>query len=290
MAEFTETQGRYLSYVHTYTTGFGMPPSDAEVGEAFGVSSASVCQMMKTLEKKGFIERQKGVSRSTKVLVNADLIPKWKGKRITRTVWEWVYVGPKVAPQVEQTPKSESVYRFKVTLLKTSPAIWRRIETTDVSLGQLHELIQTAMGWKNSHLHQFEVAGVRYTDPRLIDDDPESRDHNKIRIADLVAEQGEKLKMMYEYDFGDGWMHELELEAVSQPTPGTKYPLCVDGARACPPENVGGVYGFADFVDAITDSTHPEHKEWRESYGRFDPVAFDSNQATRRMKRGLPKW
>jgi SOS-response transcriptional repressor LexA len=89
MSEFTPTQGRYLAYIHAYTEGFGLPPAESEIAAAIGVSPPSVNQMMKVLEKKSLIQRQPKVPRSIKILVAHDLIPKWKGKRISRTVWEW---------------------------------------------------------------------------------------------------------------------------------------------------------------------------------------------------------
>jgi hypothetical protein len=163
----------------------------------------------------------------------------------------------------------------------------------DVSLEKLHELIQTAMGWTNSHLHQFEIGDTRYTDPRFMADDFDdfgAADYSGIRLSDLVAEHGEDLKMRYEYDFGDGWEHEIVLEDVGKAQPGRRYPLCTGGDRACPPEDVGGVFGFADYVEAITDPDHDEHEDCLEWSGPFDPAAFDTSAATKRMRKGLPAW
>lgn len=187
----------------------------------------------------------------------------------------------------------DAVYRFKITLQDTAPEIWRRIETEDVTLAQLHELIQTAMGWTNSHLHQFEIADSRHTDPRFMMDDLDDLgaiDYSGVRVSDLVSEHGPELVMGYEYDFGDGWQHEIVLEEVTQPEPRVRYPRCIDGERACPPEDVGGVYGFANYVEAITDPSHSEHDEFLEWSGPFDPTKFDAAQATRRMRKGLPAW
>lgn len=187
----------------------------------------------------------------------------------------------------------DTVYRFRITLQDTDPGIWRRIETKDVTLGELHELIQTAMGWTNSHLHQFEIAGSRYTDPRFMMDDLDdfgAIDYSGVRISGLISEHGPKLRMGYEYDFGDGWQHEIVLEEVMQSVPGIRYPCCIDGERACPPEDVGGVYGFAHYVEAITNPGHSEHDEFLEWSDPFDPAKFDAAQATRRMRKGLPAW
>jgi hypothetical protein len=293
MAEVTPTQGRYLAYIHAYTNGFGLPPAESEIAAAIGVSPPSVNQMMKTLERKGLIRRQSGVPRSIEILIAGDAIPKWKGKRITRTAREWTLARPAAPPVGQANDGKAAVYRFKIILQDTDPAIWRRIETKDVTLGKLHELIQTAMGWTNSHLHQFEIAGARYADPRFMTDDFDdfnAIDYSGIRISDLVSKRGSKLRMGYEYDFGDGWQHEVVLEKVTESEPGAKYPRCLDGERACPPEDVGGVYGFADYVAAITNPNHSEYGELLEWNGPFDPAQFDAAKATRRMQKGLPTW
>jgi hypothetical protein len=293
MAEVTPTQGRYLAYIHAYTEGFGLPPAESEIAEAIGVSPPSVNQMMKTLERKGLIRRQPGVPRSIEVLIAPDALPKWKGKRITRTVREWTLTRPAVRRPGQSSGSNAAVYRFKIILQDSDPAIWRRIATKDVTLGQLHALIQTAMGWTNSHLHQFEIAGSRYTDPRFMMDDLDdfgAIDYSGLRVSDLVAQHGDKLRMSYEYDFGDGWQHEVVLEEVTEPERGIRYSRCLDGERACPPEDVGGVYGFADFVEAMADPSHSEHDEFLEWHGPFDPADFDAATVTRRMRKGLPTW
>lgn len=290
MADMTPTQGRYLSYIHAYTEGFGLPPAESEIASALGVSPPSVNQMMKTLEKKGLIRRQPGVPRSIEVLVSPRALPKWQGKRITRTVREWTIAGPARRPIRQENSDEATVYCFRITLRDTEPAIWRRVETKDVSLLRLHLLIQTAMGWTNSHLHQFEIAGSRFTDPRLLMDDPDAIDYSRLRVSDLVASYGSKLRMLYEYDFGDGWQHDVVLEKVTSAEPKTRYPRCSDGGRACPPEDVGGVHGFADFLEAISNPNHEEHQDYLEWNGPFDPARFHAQQASRRMRKGLPTW
>jgi Plasmid pRiA4b ORF-3-like protein/LexA DNA binding domain len=293
MADMTPTQGRYLAYIHAYTKGFGLPPAESEIAEAIGVSPPSVNQMMKTLEKKGLIRRQPRVPRSIEILIAPEAIPKWTGKRISRTVWEWRRREPTERLPGQASGGKAAVYRFKIVLQDSDPAIWRRIETKDVALEQLHALIQTAMGWTNSHLHQFEIAGSRYTDPQFMMDDLDdfgAIDYRGLRVSDLVAKHGAKLRMGYEYDFGDGWQHEVVLEKVTESEPGIRYPRCIDGARACPPEDIGGVYGFADFVEAIANPRHGEHDDYLEWHGPFDPTEFDAARATRRMRKGLPTW
>jgi hypothetical protein len=235
--------------------------------------------------------------------VAADAIPKWKGTRITRTVREWTLVRPRSRRVATASDGVAAVYRFKIVLVDSDPAIWRRIETKDVTLEQLHGLIQTAMGWTNSHLHQFEIAKARYADPRsMMDgfDDLGTLDYSGIRISDLVSRHGPKLRMGYEYDFGDGWQHKVVLEKTTPSEPGVKYPRCIDGERAFPPEEIGGICGFADYVEAIANPNHSEHENWLKWHGPFDPAQFDAAQfdaaqfdaekATRRMRKGLPTW
>jgi len=293
MADVTPAQGRYLAFIHAYTEGFGLPPAESEIAAALGVSPPSVNQMIKTLEKKRFIRRQPGVPRSLEILIERDALPKWKGKRITRTVREWTLARPAARHPERASGGKAAVYRFKIVLQDSDPAIWRRIETRDVALEQLHALIQTAMGWTNSHLHQFEIGGRRYTDPRFLmgnSDDFGAIEYSGLRVSDLVAKQRDKLRIDYEYDFGDGWRHEIVLENVTESEPGIRYPRCIDGERACPPEDVGGVYGFADYVEAIADPSHSAHDDYLEWHGPFDPAEFDAAKATRRMRKGLPSW
>lgn len=311
MADMAPTQGRYLAYIHEYTRGFGLPPAEAEIAAALGVSPPSVNQMVKTLEKKGFIQRLPGVPRSIKILVPPDTIPKWKGKRITRTTREWTFTGmPKLIHQLakaleeinntstttttrditsKQSGKSSSatkstIYRFKITLQHTDPPIWRRIETQDITLEEFHVLIQTAMGWTDSHLHQFVIAKVTYVDPDSFEDGFGDVDYTDVQISDLVARHGTKLRMRYDYDFGDSWHHAVALEKVTETQPGVKYPRCTAGARACPPEDIGGVYGYEDFVEAITNPNHSEHADALEWGGPYHPENFDPTTATQHMQ------
>lgn len=267
-----------------------MPPAESEIAEALNVSSPTVNGMLKSLEKKGIIRRRPRVARSIEILIADDAIPQWNGKRISRTVWEWTYVGPAASSPVKRRDDNAAIYRFRISLEGTHPEIWRRIETKDVTLAELHELIQAAMGWTNSHLHQFEIAGRWYTDPQLMPEafeDASVLDHGGIRISQLVSEHGAQLRMSYEYDLGDRWQHSVVLESVTEPEPGVKYPRCIDGERACPPEDVGGVDGFADYVAAITNPNPSEHAELLEWSGPFDPAEFSATKATRRMSKAI---
>jgi hypothetical protein len=191
-------------------------------------------------------------------------------------------------------PASERLYQFKITLLGTKPPIWRRIQVKDGTLDKLHEHIQTAMGWTNSHLHQFEIDGERFGDPELLDDgfsDSDCIDSTVAKLSEVVPEDGGRFRFLYEYDFGDGWAHEILFEGCVHAEPNGRYPLCVEGARACPPEDVGGVGGYEEFLEALADPKHEQHDDFvRWSGGHFDSEKFDPKEATKHMKRGLPNW
>ena len=149
------------------------------------------------------------------------------------------------------------------------------------------------MGWTNSHLHQFIVGEIYYTDPQMRDEgfpDPDEKPYARMNLSDLIRLHGPKLQMIYEYDFGDGWEHQIALEKTSSPEPGVTYPRCTAGARACPPEDIGGIFGFENYLTAIGDPAHQEHDDYMEWNGPYDPDAFDAKVATKAMQRGLPSW
>ena len=197
-----------------------------------------------------------------------------------------------------EKPKAKTtaamVYQFKITLKDIEPPIWRRIQVKDCTLDELHEHIQMAMGWTNSHLHQFEIGGVLYGDPELLcegfGDDPEIVNSLDTKVSKIVPESRKRFRFGYEYDFGDGWEHEILFEGCLKAEKGSRYPLCVEGHRACPPEDVGGSYGYQEYLAALTDSKHERHEKFMEWRGRFDPEKFDAKVTTKRMQRGLPNW
>ena len=191
--------------------------------------------------------------------------------------------------------KQPLVYQFKITLRHVKPPIWRRIQVLDGTLDELHEHIQAAMGWTNSHLHQFVIRGERYGDPELLNDglgdDGETLDSTKMKLSVLLAQTRKSTKFRYEYDFGDGWEHEVVFEGASAAEPGVRYPLCIKGARACPPEDCGGPWGYGDFLQAIRDPKHESHDDMLEWIGgSFDPEKFSPDSITKDMNRGLPNW
>jgi Plasmid pRiA4b ORF-3-like protein len=206
-----------------------------------------------------------------------------------RTEWVWVREEPK-PPQSASAGTTGQVYQFKITLIDTRPPIWRRIQVADCTLDKFHEQIQTAMGWTNSHLYHFRIDETLYGDPRLLEEtfgELGYKDSTRTNLSDILPANGKQFRFEYEYDFGDGWLHEVLFEDRIPAESGKRYPLCLEGARACPPEDVGGVWGYMDFLAAIADPEHEEHEEMRQWIGRrFDPEAFNPTGATRRMKRG----
>ena len=185
------------------------------------------------------------------------------------------------------------LYQFKITLVDIEPPIWRRIQVLDGTVDKLHEHIQAAMGWTNSHLHQFYIDGTLHGDPELLKSGAERFDgENSTRtlISEVMPHDGAPFRFSYEYDFGDSWNHEVKFEGNPQPQPGVEYPLCLEGARACPPEDVGGTTGYADYVEALGDPTHERHEELLQWNGDFKPEAFNPRRATQAMQEGLPDW
>jgi hypothetical protein len=191
-------------------------------------------------------------------------------------------------------PLSRRLYQFKITLAGLRPLIWRRIQVKNCTLDKLHEHIQTAMGWTNSHLHYFKIDGKLFGDPILMEEFIEEmnyQDSTSTKIREILPPGGRRFAFEYEYDPGDSWNHDILFEGSLQAKPGGAYPLCVEGERACPPEDIGGTAGYRDFVVSLTDQDHDEHEQsltW--IGGSFDPEEFDPIKATRRMKRGLPNW
>jgi pRiA4b ORF-3-like protein len=169
------------------------------------------------------------------------------------------------------------VYQIKITLDGTKPPIWRRLLVPgSVTLAKLHDILQIAMGWTDSHLHQFEARGEFYGKP-----DPEfgapMKAESRVRLDEVLVRV--KDAMIYEYDFGDGWTHKIVLEKILEPAEGIVAPSCIAGARACPPEDCGGIWGYEELLGALGDPSHPEHDEMLEWMGGpFEPEHFDADE------------
>jgi len=156
---------------------------------------------------------------------------------------------------VKKASPSE-IHQLKITLRYIQPPVWRRVEVPkDITLAKLHRILQVAMGWYDSHLHQFIVGKNYYGEPSLDEfSELDLKDERKVRLGQVLSKP--KQRMVYEYDFGDGWEHDIVLEKVLPPDSNTRYPVCLEGAQACPPEDCGGVGGYENFLDAIRDPDH----------------------------------
>ena len=197
---------------------------------------------------------------------------------------------PAQKPAPTDSAQAGQIYQFKITLLDIKPAIWRRIRIPDGTLADLHEYIQVVFGWQGCHMHQFAIDGKQYSqqDPDGGNFDMDFEDESDVLISQLISKSGRKPCWIYEYDFGDGWRHEMLFEGSPPSDPKAKYPECVEGARACPPEDCGGPWGYADYLAAIADPKHEQHEELLEWGGPFDPEAFDAKNATKEMRRVKP--
>jgi len=179
--------------------------------------------------------------------------------------------------------KPGAIYQFKVTLKESHPPIWRRIQVPDCTLGELHEVLQVVMDWGNSHLHQFIVNRKYFGEATHDDLDMEVEDEDGIGLSDIYTGENTP-RIVYEYDFGDGWQHEIILEKILEPEPRVTYPCCLEGARACPPEDVGGIWGYAEFLEAISDPNHEDHDEMVEWVGgEFDPERFSVDEVNKEL-------
>ena len=163
------------------------------------------------------------------------------------------------------------------------PIIWRRIQVPETySFWDLHVAIQDSMGWLDSHLHGFHIVNpstekeehIGIPDDEGFDDDIEVLPGWEFKIADYFSEKNSHAE--YDYDFGDYWQHEILLEKILPGEAGVRYPLCIDGQRACPPEDCGGTDGYEDFLNIIMDPSHEEYEETLTWAGdEFDPEEFN---------------
>lgn len=169
-----------------------------------------------------------------------------------------------------------TVYQLKVSLLRTKPPIWRRLlVNADMTLNDLHSAIQSSFGWDDCHLHMFEVDQEQYGTPSE-DAWFDIEDDALISIGEVLKRPGDSLA--YEYDFGDSWKHAITLEKVV-PEPGFPLPACTGGRRACPPEDCGGPWGYANLLHILQNPDHPEYEDWSDWLEDFDPAAFDVKAA-----------
>lgn len=175
------------------------------------------------------------------------------------------------------------IFQVRITLAGVRPPVWRRVLVPGgYTLDRLHRVVQHAMGWRDCHLHCFEVDGTQYGtfDP---EDGQPLGDELDARLDAVVGKGG---RLRYTYDFGDWWEHDLVVEDVLTADPDGRYPLCLDGERACPPEGAGGPTGYRLLLDALADPGHPEHGAMRDWVpASFDPEVFDAGRASTLLRR-----
>ncbi|MBN1632256.1 MAG: plasmid pRiA4b ORF-3 family protein [Thermoleophilia bacterium] len=181
----------------------------------------------------------------------------------------------------------DEIYQIKVTLLDTSPPIWRRLLVpAGMTLEQLHDVLQVAMGWQDCHMHEFHIGQKRFGQPDPDDDLmglPAAGDERTVRMFSVLGKVG--AKAVYTYDFGDGWEHGIAVEKVLPPDPALAYPLCTAGKLHGPPEDCGGIPGYYNLLEALHDPDHEEHEELLEWIGEgFDPEAFSVDEVNRRLR------
>jgi hypothetical protein len=179
-----------------------------------------------------------------------------------------------------------SVHRVKITIRGARPPIWRRLEVpSQITLRQMHHAIGQAFGWQGHHLWVFATEDGEFGMP---DRELGHRDAAATTLDEVAPRAGDRLG--YTYDFGDDWEHDIRVEDVLDAEPGRAYPRCVAGRRACPPEDCGGIWGYEQLLEILTDAGHDEHADriaWLglDSAGEFDPAFFSLEQANKGLSR-----
>ena len=180
---------------------------------------------------------------------------------------------------------ANNIIQLKILLLDTDPEIFRRVLIyDDTPLDALHDIIQCAMGWENDHLHHFIKNKVFYAQADDGDDIwSKSNNESEYTVGDLAPDT--RSKFLYEYDFGDSWVHEIKREKLTQDISELKHPICVEGKYACPPEDCGALPGFYYLLEVLSSPSHPEYEERMEWLGEeFNPEFFDLDAVNKKLK------
>ena len=184
----------------------------------------------------------------------------------------------------------ETIYSIKITLQYSKPSIWRRLLMPDVTLDLLHHVIQVAMPWEQSHLWEFRIGretriGLTMKELGMnFDEDNYDAEADQITIGNLVEQNAKKL--IYTYDFGDSWDHDVVIEKTVPYDPTIQYPICIAGKNAGPPEDCGGMGGYYNLVEALRNKKHPEHHEMLEWHGEvIDPTEFNIDSVNLELRR-----
>ncbi|MEA3400907.1 MAG: plasmid pRiA4b ORF-3 family protein [Armatimonadota bacterium] len=187
---------------------------------------------------------------------------------------------PKAKPE-------DVIYRLRISIVGSEPEIWRRVDVPgQATLSDLHGIIQRTMNWENYHLHQFEIHDELYMPQAPVElnlEMAESADETEACLIDLDLAAGSSFE--YVYDFGDWWVHEIRVEEVLERDPQHRYPVCHDGEMAGPPEDVGGLWGYYEMLEALEDPEHPEHEMYTDWIEEWDPEDFDAEAVNKRLMR-----
>jgi hypothetical protein len=187
-----------------------------------------------------------------------------------------------------QKPKvPKDIYKIKITLLDIKPPIWRSVAVPgDITLAKLHNVIQAVMGWTNSHLHEFRSKDMVFAVPDPEYDTVDVINERRVKLSDVIEKP--KRQFQYIYDFGDDWIHQILVEQIGPPEPGMRYPICLAGKRACPPEDCGGSWGYENMLKALADPNHEEHETMVDWIGDdFDSEEFDLEETNRILRESL---
>lgn len=177
----------------------------------------------------------------------------------------------------------KKIYQIHVSLTETQPMVWRRLLVdADTLLVDLHRIIQTTLGWTNSHLHQFSDGTTEYA-PKEFQTEG-SKDSRKVKLNTILNK--DSLKITYEYDFGDDWLHEIILEEVIETQEPGQIPKCLDGSRNCPPEDCGDPWGYQALLTTLANPKHPDYKSLKKWLGgKFDPEYFNKEEINQNLKK-----
>jgi hypothetical protein len=215
-------------------------------------------------------------------------------------------IKPETTPVSTETATSRrgawqdpNAVQIRVSLDGVEPAIYRRLVVPfDTTLAQLHHILQAAMGWTDAHFHQFEIGGLRFGDPELLnqdmpDDFQPALDSRSVRLRNFYFDHGGEVSFVYLYDFGDGWRHRVTLEKELAVKPAPKTATCIEGARCCPPEDVGGTHGYFEFLRVLLSPEADELEEQRQLKrwcgGGFNPEQFDVTSTDKAVRAALRK-
>jgi hypothetical protein len=271
-----------------------------EYGPVSGIEAEVFRRYMALVAEPAWYERWKGAHPALAARLEGAPPPPlhpWIGRPAEFEETEDASIPPRPSRRTaralrEARVRYPQVYRLRVELTGIRPPIWRRIVVAGgTTLHELHLVLQESMGWRMSHLYEFSTAGRRFTepDPDGYEDVVDTHDSRIVLLGDLGLSVRSRFR--YLYDFGDGWEHDIRVEDIGDHDAGQPVPVCIDGRRACPPEDVGGIGGYAEMLVALADPEHEEHEtisRWLEC--PYDAERFEPCAANLALKREQALW